>query len=126
VNSGTRQPQYGVGVLSAKVFTSGGSGPPTVDVSVEYLTNIVPSHRERPFLRSYLPTTHGGRIIRWHGHLAATAFVPGCDPSGNCVGTIGSLVVLDGTTLFNIFTHQMDLASAEAEIKSFRLVSRRS
>jgi hypothetical protein len=121
-NNGKIIAQYGVGILSTKVFIGRGKGTPSVDVSVSSLTNIVPSKRERPFLRSYLPTNHGGRIVHWHGLLAATEFVPGCDPSGQCVGAIGELVVLDGTTLYYVFTHQMDLGTAEAEIKSFRLI----
>ena len=121
-NNGKIISQYGVGILATKVFTGRGKGTLSVDVSVSSLTNIVPSKRERPFLRSYLPTTHGGRIVHWHGLLVATEFVPGCDPSGQCVGTIGELVVLDGTTLYYIFTHQTDLVTAQAVIKSFRLV----
>lgn len=122
VDGGSRLAQYGVGILSTEIFIDRASGTLTVDVSAVSLTNIVPKNRERPFLRSYLPTRHGGRIGHWHGHLAASAFVPGCDPSGQCVGTIGSLVVLQGTALFNFFTHQDDLASAKAEIRSFRLI----
>ena len=103
-------------------YASGGDGPPEVDVWVESLTNSVPPRRIDPFLRSYLPTTHGGRIIKWFGFPAATEFVPGCDPSGQCVGIIGSLVVLDGKTIYNIFTHQNNLAAAQDEIRTFRLV----
>lgn len=124
IDSGTKQPQYGVGVKTSTTYVSGGSGPPTVDVSIESLTNRVPDHRQQPFLRSYLPTSHGGRIIKWHGLMAATAFVPGCNPSGQCVGIIGSFVVLDGTTLYNIFTHQSNLLAAKAEISTFRLIHR--
>lgn len=123
-DSGTKQPQYGVGVNTSTTYVSGGSGPPTVDVTVESLSNSVPDRRQQPFLRSYLPTSHGGRIVKWHGLMAATEFVPGCDPSGQCVGIIGSLVVLDGTTLYNIFTHQSNLFSAKAEINTFRLLQK--
>jgi hypothetical protein len=121
-DSGAKQPQYGVGVKTVKVYTSGGGGPPTLDVSVESLTNRVPSRRERPFLRSFLPTTHGGRIIKWDGLTAATEYVPGCDPSGRCVGEVGSLVVLDGTTVYDVLTQQGNLFSAKAEISTFRLI----
>jgi hypothetical protein len=121
-DSGAKQPQYGVGVKTVKIYTSGGSGPPTLDVSVESLTNGVPNRREQPFLRSYLPTSHGGRIIKWDGLTAATAYVPGCDPSGKCVGEVGSLVVLDGTTVYDVFTQQSNLFTAKAEIKTFRLI----
>jgi hypothetical protein len=118
----SKRPQYGVGVKTRKTYTSGGSGPPTVDIFVDSLTNRVPVRREQPFLRSYLPTSHGGRIIKWDGFMAATEFVAGCDPSGQCVGIVGSLVVLDGTTIYDIFTHQNNLISAKAEINTFRIV----
>jgi hypothetical protein len=75
-----------------------------------------------PFLRSYLATTHGGRIIDWFGLPAAEVFVPGCNPSGQCVGTVGNLVVLDGTTLYFVFTQQNSLTEAKEEVRSFRVV----
>ena len=121
-DSGAKQSQYGVGVQTTTDFVSGGNGPPEVDVWVESLTNSVPPRRINAFLGSYLPTSHGGRIVQWFGLPAAEEFVPGCDPSGQCVGTIGSLVVLDGTTLYNIFTHQNDRVAARVEIRTFRLV----
>jgi hypothetical protein len=119
---GVKQAQYGVGVLSNTTYVSGGDGPPEVDVWVETLTNVIPRKRVNPFLRSYLPTSHGGRIVTWFGLPAAEEFVPGCDPSGKCVGTVGSLVVLDGTTLYFVFTHQSDQFVAQQEIRTFRLV----
>jgi hypothetical protein len=120
-DSGVKQAQYGVGTQTTTTYSSGGDGPPEVDVSVEFLTNSVPPRRINPFLRSNLPTSHGGRIIKWFGLPAAEEFVPGCDPSGQCVGIIGSLVVLDGTTIYDIFTHQNNQTAARDEIRTFRL-----
>jgi hypothetical protein len=123
VDSGVKQAQYGVGVDENTTYVGGGDAPPQVEVWVESLTNIVPPRRINPFLRSNLPTSHGGRIIKWFGLPAAEEFVPGCDLSGRCVGTVGSLVVLDGTTMYNIFTHQNNRIAAQQEIGTFRLVS---
>ena len=120
--SGAKQPQYGVGVLSNTTYVSGGDGPPEMDVWVESLSNPVPPRRVNPFMRSYLATSHGGRIIKWFGLPAAEIFVPGCDPSGQCVGTVGNLVVLDGTTLFFVFTHQDSRSAALEEVNSFRVI----
>jgi len=120
-DSGVKQAQYGVGVQTDTTYVSGGDGPPEMNVSVESLTNTVPSRRVNPFLRSYLSTSHGGRIIKWFGLRAAEEFVPGCDPSGQCAGTIGNLVVLDGTTVYFVFTHQNSRAAAQDEIRTFRV-----
>ena len=120
-DSGAKQPQYGVGVKTDTTYASG-DGPSEMDVSVDFLTNSVPLRRVNPFLRSYLATSHGGRIIKWFGLPAAEEFVPGCDPSGQCVGTVGNLVVLDGTTLYFVFTHQNSQTAAQEEVRSFRVV----
>jgi hypothetical protein len=93
-----------------------------MDVWVEFLTNSVPRRQVNPFLRSYLATSRGGRIITWFGLPAAEALVPGCDPSGQCVGTVGNLVVLDGTTLYFVITHQYSQIAAQEEVRSFRIV----
>jgi hypothetical protein len=121
--SDKRIPQYGVGVLFDHTYVGGSSTSNEVNVSVEKLTNFVPKRRLRPFLRSYLPSTHGGRIIRWDGHVAAIGFLaPGCYPGGDpCFGEEGTLVVLDGTTLFNVSTEQTDLTSAVGSLSSFHI-----
>jgi hypothetical protein len=120
-DSGTKQAQYGVGVQTNTTYVSGGDGPPVVNVWVESLTNTVPPRRVNPFLRSYL-AGHGGRIIKWFGRPAAEEFVPGCNPSGQCVGTVGNLVVLDGTTIYFIWTQQNSRNAAQDEIRTFRVV----
>ena len=118
-----RIPQYGVGVLFDRTYLSGSSTSGEVNVSVETLTNFVPKTRLRPFLRSYLPSTHGGRIVQWDGHTAAIGFLPpGCYPGGEgCFGEEGTLVVIDGTTLFNVSTEQPNLASAVGSLSSFHI-----
>jgi hypothetical protein len=121
VDSGKRQPQYGVGARTDVEYSSGSGAPPTVNVSVETLTNIVPPRRARAFLRSFLPSTHGGRIIERQGHLAAIEVVPGCNPSGQCVGDVGTLAVLDGVTLFTVWTAQPSVEAAKAELQTFAL-----
>ena len=123
IDSGVKQAQYGVGVQTTTTYVSGGNGPPEMDVWVELLTNVVPPRRVNAFLRSYLSTPHGGRVITWFGRPAAEEFVPGCDPSGQCVGTIGNLVVLDGTTIYFVLTHQNSQAAAQSEIRTFRIIA---
>jgi len=51
----------------------------------------------------------------------AEEYVPGCDPSGRCVGTVGNLVVLDRTTVYFVFTQQNSRAVAQDEIRTFRV-----
>ena len=121
IDVGVKQSQYGVGVESNTTYASGGNGPPEVNVWVQSLTNVVPPRRVNPFLRSYLEN-HGGRIIRWSGLPAAEEFVPGCDQSGQCIGTVGNLVVLKGTTLYFVFTHQYSKSVAREVIRSFKVI----
>ena len=120
--SGVKQPQYGVGVQSNTTYVSGGSDSSEMDVWIVTLTNFVPPRRIDPFLRSYLSSSHGGRIIKWFGLPASEEFVPGCDPSGQCSGTVGNLVVLDGTTLYFVFAHENSMPAALEEVRSFRVV----
>jgi hypothetical protein len=120
-DSGVKQRQYGVGIKTVTTYASG-IGVPQMNVSVDLLTNTVPLRRVDPFLRSFLATSHGGRIIKWFGLPAAEEFVPGCDPSGQCVGIIGNLVVLDGVTLYFVFTSQNSQTASQEEVRSFRVV----
>ncbi len=121
LNSGVKERQYGVGVQSSTIYSSGTNGPTEMDVWIVSLTNSVPARRVDPFMRSYL-SNRGGRIIKWFGLPAAEEFTPGCDPSGQCTGTVGNLVVLDGTTLYFVFTHEYTRTAALEEVRSFRLV----
>jgi hypothetical protein len=123
LGAGTRIPQYGVGIVVDRTYTSGITTSHEVNVSVGTLTNRVPHRRLRPFLRSYLPSTHGGRIVQWHGFTAAIGFLaPSCTPDGSCFGVQGSLVVVEGMTLFDVSTSQTDFASAMDVLSSFRIV----
>lgn len=121
VDTGVRQPQYGVGARSDVEYSSGTGAPPTVNVSVVTLTNTLPTRRARAFLRSYLASAHGGRIIERQGHLAAIEVVPGCNPSGQCVGEVGTMAVLDGVRLFTVWTAQPNVEATRAELDSFAL-----
>jgi hypothetical protein len=120
--SGTKQPQYGVGVRTNTTYVSRGNGPPDMMVWIVTLTNSVPPQRVDFFLRSYL-SNHGGRIIDWFGLPAAEEFVPGCNPVGQCVGTVGNLVVLNGSTLFFVFANDSNMTEARDEVRSFRVVT---
>jgi len=93
-----------------------------VNVWVDLLTNPVPLKRIGRFLDSYLPAGTAGHLLRRFGLPAATEIEPGCVPSGQGSGTIASLVVLDGTTVYDVFTVQGSSLTAEAIIASFRLV----
>lgn len=112
------QRQYGTGVTSRSIYRT-----KQTLVSVDILSTSVPAKRVGPYLRSFLPTTHGGRVFRWHNLPAATEFTPGCDPSGQCNGIVGSLVVLDGKSIYDLFTSQSDAVKAHSVINSFRLLS---
>lgn len=120
---GTKQPQYGAGIRNVTIYASG-IGPNEVSISIDQLTNMVPIRRVDPFLRSFLASSHGGRIIKWFGLPAAEEFVPGCNPSGQCVGYVGNLVVLRGTTLFFVFTTEGSRTLARDELRTFRIVGK--
>src|SRR5664280_2774163 len=76
----------------------------------------------RPFLRSFLPTSHGGRIVTRFGFLAATETVPCSTPSGSCPGTVGTLVMLNGTTIYEISEYGLSSSDAIRILHSFRIV----
>jgi hypothetical protein len=111
------QRQYGTGITRRVIYKA-----KLTVVFVNILSTSVPAQRVSPYLRSFLPTPRGGRVIEWHNLPAATEFVPGCDPSGQCNGVIGSLVVLDGKTVYDLFTTQSDATKAHSVINSFRLL----
>jgi hypothetical protein len=48
--------------------------------------------------------------------------VPGCDPSGQCSGFVGGLVILDGQTIYDLTTSQSTSSAANAVLGSFRIV----
>jgi hypothetical protein len=91
-------------------------------VDVNELSTGVSTQHVGPYLRSLLPTIRGGRLITWRGLPAATVFTACFTPSGPCSGTVGSLIVLNGTTIYDIFTTQSTPALAHSVVNSFRLV----
>ena len=110
--------RYGT-VLTGRVIWSGGNA----DVWVDQLAGPVPPARVEGFLRSYLPTTHGGRIVTRSGFPAALESVPCFTPSGSCPGNIAVLAVLAGTTVYEVHTG-LDASTDQAVISSFRVVGR--
>ena len=111
------QREYATGITTRVIYKA-----KLTDVFVNILSTSVPAKRVGPYLRSFLPTTHGGHLVTWHHLPAATEFVPGCDPSGQCSGIIGSLVVLDRKTIYDLLTTQSDTVTAHSVINSFRLL----
>ena len=93
------------------------------DVWVDQLTTSVPPDRVDGFLRSYLPTFTGGRIVGRFGFPAATESIPCFTPAGSCPGNIAELVILADTTVYEVHV-QGDAATDQAIISSFRLVDR--
>jgi hypothetical protein len=118
VHGMSAQPQYGTGADKRWAWSGGG-----VNVFIDALTNPVPPRRVNPFLRSYLPATHGGRIITRLGLRAATETVPCSTPAGSCAGTIESLVILDDTTVYDVFVGNSDPSVTSAVVDSFRLIN---
>lgn len=110
------QAQYGTAVEKAWIWTS---HTHHVHVAVDVLAEVPPPKRLNPFLRSYLPTTHGGRIVQRFGLPAATETVPCATPSGSCGGTVSALVVLDTRTLYFVLVGASQASDAEV-ISSFR------
>jgi hypothetical protein len=110
-------PQYHTGFREIWNWTGG-----EVRVFVGALTQTPPPKQVRRFLRSFLPTTHGGRIVTRFGSLAATETVPCSTPSGSCPGTVGTLVMLDGTTIYEISEYGLSSSDAIRILHSFRIV----
>jgi hypothetical protein len=94
--------------------TSNASGPPPLasrknwfggNVDVAVITDgAVRPQRIEGELRSYLPFASGGRMLLVDGMPAIREVVDCSTPSGPCPGKTAGLEVLDGSTLFNVFT----------------------
>jgi len=111
----TVEDQYGTAVVH-RVIWSGGNA----DVWVDQLANPLRPAQIDGFLRSYLPTSHGGRVVTRFGFPAAVESVPCSTPAGSCPGNIAVLAVLDGTTVYEV--HASEGASTDqAIISSFRI-----
>jgi hypothetical protein len=108
---------YGSDVSLRVIWTSA-----MTTVWVDHLRTPIPPKSVKHFLRNYLPTASDGHWVSRFGFPAATEIEPDCDGAGQCHGTVASLLVLDGTTLYTVFTVQSDPLTAGAIIDSFRLV----
>lgn len=104
--------------IGKRWFWSGGG----VLVIVDALINVPPSKQIYPFLRSYLPTTHGGRIISRLGFRAATEIVPCSTPAGSCPGTVATLVLLDHSTIYEVSSSGLPSSDAQKILSTFRIV----
>lgn len=110
--------QYGT-AIARQVLWIGGNA----DVWVFQLTNPVPPSQVDGFLRSYFPTSHGGRMVYRSGLPAGTESVPCSTAAGPCPGNLAVLDILSGTTLYEVYT-RLDASTDQAIISSFRLVDR--
>jgi hypothetical protein len=114
------QSRYGTGVGTRVIWTGA-----MATVWVDSLTQAVPHKRMGPFLRSYLPgdvdLPPAGHLLKKFGLPAAMEVEPSCFEL-HCSGTIAALVLLDGTTVYDVFTVQSGASPAQTIIDSFRLV----
>jgi len=110
--------QYGTAIAHRSIWSGGNA-----DVWVDQLTTPVPANRVDGFLRSHLPTSHGGRIVTRSGFPAAIESVPCFTPAGSCPGNVAVLAVLDDTTLYMVHT-VMDASTDRAILASFQLENR--
>jgi hypothetical protein len=111
------QALYGTSVSTQWTWTGG-----KTTVLVDALTNSVRPGRLPYLLRSYLPSGPSGRGFTKVGNPAMIGVVPGCDPSGQCSGFVGGLVILDGQTIYDLTTSQSTPSAVYAVLRSFRVV----
>jgi hypothetical protein len=72
-------------------------------------------------LRSYLPVATGGRMILIDGMPAIREIIDCVLPSGPCPGKTAGLEILDGSTLFDVFTTGLDEGATLQALSSFRV-----
>jgi hypothetical protein len=108
-------PQYGATIRTVWSWTGG-----SVDVFVYQLGHVPTDRRMNPFLRSFLPTTHGGRIISRFGYRGAIETVPCSTPAGSCPGTIGTLVLLVRSSVYEILENGWSPGESARILSSFR------
>jgi hypothetical protein len=72
-------------------------------------------------LRSYLPFATGGRMLLIDGMPAIREVVDCSTPSGQCPGKTAGLEVLDGSTLFDVFTSGLDEGATDQTLSSFHV-----
>ena len=89
--------QYGTSIAHRTIWDGGNA-----TVWVDQLTApVAPGHVDG-FLRSYLPTATGGRMVTRFGLPAAIESIPCFTPAGSCPGNIAELVILDHRTLYEV------------------------
>jgi hypothetical protein len=106
-----------VGTTRGEIWSGGG-----VIVRVISLARPLAPQRVDPYLRSYLPSTQGGRIVTFDGLPAAMGVYRCFTPAGSCPGDVAGLEVLSGHTLFDIFSNGYDRSSTERILTTFRVV----
>jgi hypothetical protein len=96
----------------------GGGG---VIVRVVILEKPVDATKIGSFLRGYLSSSQGGRLITRFGLHAATGIWPCFSPAPGCTGFDGDLDVLDGLTVYDVHTSGLDRPTTQAALDSFRI-----
>ncbi len=96
----------------------GGGG---VSVRVVILEKPVDATKVGPYLRGYLSSSRGGRLITRFGLPAATGIWPCFSPAPGCTGFDGDLDVLDGSTVYDVHASGLDRPTTLAALHSFRI-----
>jgi hypothetical protein len=69
-----------------------------------------------------LEVTRTGRLeVTRTGRLEVTETVPCSTPVGPCPGTVGSVVVLRGDTVFDVLVHAVDPAVTPKVLETFEI-----
>lgn len=92
-----------------------------VIVRVVVLEQPVDANKIGSYLRGYLSSAHGGRLITRFGLPAATGIWPCFSPAPACSGFDGDLEVLDGLTVYDVHTSGLDRTTTQAALDSFRI-----
>jgi hypothetical protein len=93
-----------------------------VDAFVYELSETVPRSRVTPVIRNFLPTSQGARMISWRGFPAATDSVPCSHQAASCSGVVNVLVVLKGSTIYEVMVNAPTNALSQAVFNSFRFI----
>lgn len=109
--------KHGARVQSSSYWTSR-----RVHAFVYDLTNEVPGTRINSFLRGFVLTSHGGRIIKGLGLPAATESVPCSTPAGSWSGVVSALVTIGGGTIYDILVFAPTNSVSQAVFNSFRRI----
>jgi hypothetical protein len=92
-----------------------------VNVAVSTEHSAIPPHGIESVLRSYLPIATEGRTLLIDGMPAIREVVDCSTPSGPCPGMTAGLEVLDGSTLFDVFTSELDADATNRVLSSFHV-----